>query len=235
MSTASLPPGSCPFNINTSEAVNGTHPDKIYAEYDLMRQNHPLAYTTQYSGFWVLTRYHDIKAAASDSSLFISSRGAVVPSDPRGIRRAPLNYDPPEHTPYRRALDRTLKPVRLKRLESVLEQHADEELAKMVAKGGGDICAEFGARYSAWVETEWLNLDPEIAPVLASTAAAWVNAWREQDREVVNAKSEALYQIARSLLSERKKRPRNPEEDPASSLLLERDKEGEALDEEQLM
>jgi cytochrome P450 len=76
-----------------------------------------------------------------------------VPSDPRGIRRPPLNFDAPAHTPYRTALDRTLKASRLKRLEKVLEKHAEEELAPLLERGEGNICVEFGALYSAWVET----------------------------------------------------------------------------------
>ncbi|KAF1984624.1 cytochrome P450 [Aulographum hederae CBS 113979] len=221
-------------NIDTSPAVTSNDSIQIYNSYDELRQTCPLASTSHYNGFWLLTRHADIKSAALNSSLFISSRGAVIPSDPRGIRRPPLNYDPPAHTPYRTALDRTLKPNRLKRLETVLRKHARDELAPLLEKGTGDICTQFGAKYSAWVETEWLNLSPETAPALAETAAAWVNAWREQKREVVNAQSEKLYSIARALFADRKARPRDVEEDPASSLLAER-LDGEPLDEEQLI
>jgi cytochrome P450 len=162
---------------------------------------------------------------------FISSVKAVVPSDPRGIRRPPLNFDAPHHTPYRTALDRTLKPSRIKRLEACLAHHAEEELAPLLEKGEGNICTQFGALYSAWVETEWLNLDPETAPYLAKTAAAWVNAWRKMDGEEVGKNSDKLYHIARELLEDRRKNPRDPEEDPASSLLLEKNSKGEPLEE----
>jgi cytochrome P450 len=180
-------------------------------------------------------RYEDIKNAAGDSETFISSVKAVIPSDPRGIRRPPLNFDAPAHTPYRTALDRTLKPSRIKRLESVLEKHAREELAPLLERGHGDICTEFGAMFSAWVETEWLNLDPAAAPRLAETAAAWVNAWREQNGAEVTKNSNVLYGIAREMLAERRENPRDPESDPASSLLLEREPSGCPLNEEHLV
>ena len=180
-------------------------------------------------------RYDDIKIAASDSTTFISSVKAVVPSDPRGIRRPPLNFDAPAHTPYRTGLDRTLKAARLKRLETALEHHAVEELAPLLKNGTGNICTEFGAMYSAWVETEWLNLDAEIAPKLAKTAAAWVNAWRQQNGEEVTRNSNILYGIARDVLADRRENPRDKEEDPASSLLLEKEPSGEPLKEEHLV
>lgn len=178
-----------------------------------------------------MDRYEDVKNAAQDSGTFISSVKAVVPSDPRGIRRPPLNFDAPNHTPYRTALDRTLKPLRLKRLEAKLERHAEDELAPLLARGEGNICTEFGAIYSAWVETEWLNLGPDTAPTLAKTAASWVNAWRLQDGETITRESEKMYEIARQLLADRRENPRDPDEDPASSLLLERDSEGKPLEE----
>lgn len=76
-----------------------------------------------------------------------------------------------------------------------------------------------------------MNLDPETAPYLAKTAAAWVNAWRKMDGEEVGKNSDKLYHIARELLEDRRKNPRDPEEDPASSLLLEKNSKGEPLEE----
>jgi cytochrome P450 len=58
-----------------------------------------------------------------------------------------------------------------------------------------------------------------------------VNAWREQDGENVTKNSNVLYDLARQLLNDRRTNPRDPEEDPASSLLLERDAAGEPLEE----
>ncbi|KAK6196499.1 hypothetical protein LQW54_011492 [Pestalotiopsis sp. IQ-011] len=182
-----------------------------------------------------MTRYDDVKRAALDSETYISSVKAVVPSDPRGIRRPPLNFDAPAHTPFRTALDRTLKPARLRRLAEPLRKHAEEELAPLLARGRGDVCAEFAANFVARLEAEWLNLDPDTAPVLAKAAAAWLNAWRLQDGETVTTNSMKMYQIARDLLADRRQNPRDPEEDPASSLLLEVDAEGKPLNEEHLV
>ena len=223
------------FRVDDSAAVISNDPAQIYAEYDMLRAKCPVIHTSRYKGYWLLTRYDDIKAAAGDSATYISSVKAVVPSDPRGIRRPPLNFDAPNHTPYRTALDRTLKPARLTRLEAALRRHAEEELAPLLERGRGNVCTEFGAMYSAWVETEWLNLDADLAPTLARTAAAWINAWREQNGPEVTRNSEVLYAIARAVLADRRANPRPAEADPASSLLLERGPDGEPLKEEHLV
>lgn len=209
-------------------------PVEVHALYRRLRAECPVAHSSAYGGFWALTRYADVRAAALDDRTFISSVRAVVPSDPRGLRRPPLNYDAPAHTPYRRALDRTLSPRRLARLEPRIREHAVSELQPLLDRGHGDIAQEFGARLPAWVTTEWLNLSPELAPVLATTAARWVNAWRSQDRDTVNATSERMYQMARDLVADRRRHPRPVEEDPASSLLAE-PADGAGLDEDKIV
>jgi cytochrome P450 len=228
----------CPFasppstvDFETSEA---SVPADIYAQFDSLRSTCPVAYSSQMGGYWMLTRYDDIKTCAADTATFISSVKAVIPSDPRGTRRPPLNTDPPVHTPFRTAIDRTLKPSRLSRLENVLEKHAQREWQVLVDRGHGDVAAEFGANFAAWVEVTWLNLEDENAPTLARTASAWVNAWREQKKDEVKFHSDKLYDMARALFGDRRRNMRDPGNDPASSLLSER-VNGEAIPEDKLM
>ncbi|WP_324278080.1 hypothetical protein [Blastococcus brunescens] len=57
-------------------------PDDAHAMYAELRAQCPVAHSDAYGGFWALTRYDDVAAAASDSRTFISSVRAVVPSDP---------------------------------------------------------------------------------------------------------------------------------------------------------
>jgi cytochrome P450 len=223
------PPVTADFELS-----NACTPSETYDQFDALRSTCPVAYSSQMGGYWMLTRYKDIKNCAADTNTFISSVKAVIPSDPRGTRRPPLNTDPPVHTPYRTAIDRTLKASRLRRLENVLEQHAQREWKALVDSGHGDVAAEFGANFAAWVEVTWLNLEDESAPMLAKTAAAWVNAWREQQKEEVKLHSEKLYDMARVLFKDRRESLRDPENDPASSLLSER-VDGEPIPESKLM
>ncbi|MBB4932641.1 cytochrome P450 [Lipingzhangella halophila] len=209
-------------------------PADVYAMYAHLREHCPVGYSRAYGGHWALSRYEDVKAAASDPRTYISSVRAVVPSDPRGLRRPPLNFDAPDHTPFRRALDRTLHRKRVARLERPLARHAEQELEPLLERGSGDVAQEYGARFPAWVTVEWLNLSPGTAPVLAEHAARWVNAWRDEDAAAVNEHSEHMYRIARDLVAAREREPLPVERDPASSLLAERPN-GHPLDREQIV
>lgn len=198
------------------------HPDHVFEVYRDLRTACPVAHTADYGGYWALTRYQDVRDAALDPDLFISSVRAVVPSDPRGIRRPPLNFDAPRHTPYRRALLRTLSTARVERILDSLRPRATALFRDFVHGDDRDIARTFGTLLPAYAAATWLNLDERRVEWLAATATAWVDAWRAQDAEQVTRRSEEMYEVARRLVADRSTNPRDITQDPASSLLSER-------------
>lgn len=222
------PHADIPDDFDARAAETFDSPHQMYHE---LRSRQPVAHSQEYGGFWALTRFDDVEAAAKDSKLFISSVKAVVPSDPRGIRRPPLNFDAPAHNPFRRALDRTLHHSRLERIEAKLREHAAREITPFLEAGSSDICQTYGTIFPAFTAAEWLNLAHDDVYRLADVASAWVDAWRKQDGDLVTAKSNEMYEMARDLVADRKANPRDPETDPASSLLQE-SYEGEPLSDE---
>ncbi|MFC0450367.1 cytochrome P450 [Rhodococcus jostii] len=197
-------------------------PDHVFKVYQDLQANCPVAHTSDYGGYWALTRYDDVRDAAVDSDLFISSVKAVVPSDPRGIRRPPLNFDAPRHTPFRRALLRTLSTTRVEQIVQALRLRAAALFADFVDGPDQDIARSFGTLLPAYAAATWLNLDEQRVEWLATTATAWVDAWRNRDSDQVTRFSEEMYQVARWLVDDRTSNPRDVTADPASSLLSER-------------
>jgi len=170
--------------------------DSPHGEYRRMRGQCPVAWSSAHGGFWALTRYDDIVGAVTNDELFITSKINVIPNMSLGKRRPPLGKDPPEHTPFRRALDRTLRGSRIAALEPVLRAHAARELQRLVDAGQGDISSDFATIYPAWVEVEWLNLDPGHAPLLADVARLYNIAWRNESMDDVAKTSGLLYDVA---------------------------------------
>jgi cytochrome P450 len=195
--------------------------DSPHVEYRRMRSECPVAWSNAHGGFWALTRYDDIVAAVTDNDRFITSKINVIPNMSLGKRRPPLGKDPPEHTPFRRALDRTLRNSRVASLEPVLRDHAARELDRMISAGRGDISSDFATIYPAWIEVEWLNLDPSHAPLLANVARLYNIAWRNENMDDVATTSAQLYDVAAEVVADRKLHPRPVETDPASALLAE--------------
>lgn len=195
--------------------------DSPHVEYRRMRSECPVAYSSAHGGFWALTRYDDIVAAVTNNEGFITSKINVIPNMSLGKRRPPLGKDPPEHTPFRRALDRTLRHSRITSMEPILREHAARELDRMISAGTGDISSDFATIYPAWVEVEWLNLEPSNAALLAEVARLYNIAWRSENVAAVGETSAKLYDVAAAVVEDRKRNPRPIETDPASALLAE--------------
>lgn len=219
-------PAADDFDPHVAETFDSPH-----VEYRRMRGECPVAWSSAHGGFWALTRYDDIVAAVTDNDRFITSKINVIPNMSLGKRRPPLGKDPPEHTPFRRALDRTLRAGRIASLEAPLRAHAVRELDRMIAAGGGDISSDFATIYPAWTEVEWLNLEPGHAPLLAEVARLYNIAWRAEDTAAVAETSGRLYAVAEDVVADRKRNPRAVETDPASALLAEITPDGPIPDE----
>ena len=76
-------------------------PERVFGP---MRAEHPLVHSDLYGGFWVLSRYDDVTAAALDCEAFTSAvpgTTLIPPTQPREYPLLPLELDPPEHSVYR--------------------------------------------------------------------------------------------------------------------------------------
>lgn len=196
--------------------------DSPHAEYARLRSECPVAHSDAWGGFWALMKYADVAAAATDGQTYITSKQNVVPKVAFTGRRPPLHLDPPEHTPYRRALSPLLAPQRVARFEPVIRSICRELLGAMAAAGGGDICEEFSARMPIQVFTAWMNLPPAQAAELAEVGRRYNIAVQSNDLASTQQTSLRLYEMARAVLADRVAHPLDPAEDATSALLAAR-------------
>ena len=208
--------------------------DSPHADYTRLRQHCPVAHSDAWGGFWALMSHADVSRAATDSDVYITSKQNVVPKVAFTGRRPPLHLDPPEHTPYRRALTPLLTTARVAKYEPVVRAICVELLAAMAAKGGGDICEEFSARMPIRVFNAWMNLPAEQAAVLAEVGRRYNIAVQSNDIPATQESSLKLYEMARALVADRKRSPLDPAEDATSALLAAR-VNGEALPDEMIV
>ncbi|HEY8538025.1 MAG TPA: hypothetical protein VIL28_04100, partial [Steroidobacteraceae bacterium] len=196
--------------------------DSPHDDYRRLRKECPVAYSEAWGGFWALLKHSDVANAASDYETFITSKQNVVPKVAFTGRRPPLHLDPPEHTPYRKALNPLLSERRIQQFEPRIREICARLLDKMVAKGGGDICSEFSARMPIEVFAVWMNLPPQQADLLAEVGRRYNIAVQSNDIESTRETSLKLYDMARELVEARKKSPMSPREDATSALLAAR-------------
>lgn len=193
--------------------------DSPYRLYSDLRERCPVAHSNAWGGFWALLKYDDVKNVLADPSTFITSKQNVVPKLAFTGRRPPLHFDPPEHTPYRKALNPLLKPERIAKLEAPIRRIAQELLAPLVARGDGDICEDYASHLTIRVFSEWMNVPEDIANTLKEVGRAYNLAVQQANGEMVKETSFKLYDMARALIAERRQNPLDPAVDPTSALL----------------
>ncbi len=196
--------------------------DSPYAVYSELRSRCPVAHSNAWGGFWALTRYADVYHALAAADVFITSKQNVVPKLAFTGRRPPLHLDPPEHTPYRRALNPLLKPERIAALEPVIRETAANLLKPLVAAGHCDICADYSSHLTIRVFADWMKVPDEMIIDLQQMGRAYNIAVQSANGEMVKETSLKLYDMARAMIAERRRCPLDPAIDPTTALLSAR-------------
>jgi cytochrome P450 len=116
------------------------------------------------TGFWVLTRYEDIREVSRDPARFCSSRGALV-NDPLRhgdhsvASRSILHMDPPEHAAFRSLVNRRFTPRALAGLEELVRKTAASLLDGVEATEEIDFVSSLSAPFPLSVIAELLGID----------------------------------------------------------------------------
>ena len=214
------------YDPAAEESFDGAH--AVFAD---LRARCPVAHSNAFDGFWLVTRYQDVYDMLMQPELYITSVRNVVPGSSTTGRRPPLHLDPPDHTPYRRAIDRALGGSRVTAIEATTRRAASSLMSSLVAMGEGDFVEHFSSPLPAVVFGDWLGLTEAQTQVLWRTARAYVKAWESFDKNSVAIAAAQLAEMAAEVIAERRRNPRDPSIDPTSSLLEARDDEGQPLPE----
>lgn len=206
-------------------------PHELYAR---LRRECPVAHSEAWGGFWALMKHDDVANAAVDGSTYITSKQNVVPKVAFTGRRPPLHLDPPEHTPYRKALAPLLAEKRIAAMEGTIREICRELLGAMAARGGGDICSDFSAQMPIRVFAIWMNLPPSEVDRLAAVGRRYNIAVQSNDEATTKETSLQLYEMARAIVEDRKRNPLPATEDATSALLATR-VNGEPLPEDMIV
>lgn len=83
-----------------------------HATFRRLRDHEPVSWWEEHDGgkgFWAVTRYDDLLYVSQHVELFSSAQGITleeIEGDDFHLRRNMLEYDPPEHTRYRRLVSK---------------------------------------------------------------------------------------------------------------------------------
>jgi len=122
-----------------------------FPTYDRLRRDCPAAHSERYGGFWLLTRYEDVKKAATDWRTYTSSVVGVTAIPiitQRTEPQLPIELDPPLHSRYRALVNPVFAAARIDELRPRVRAIAVELIDALVARDGGDLVADYAVPLS---------------------------------------------------------------------------------------
>lgn len=133
--------------------------------YAALRDRDPVHHVTR-GDFWVLTRFADVWAAASDPATFSSAYGLTAAYDElavTGLASAmPMVFlDPPAHTAFRRLVTGDLTPRKVASIEPAVRAFVAERIEAARSLGAVDIVAHLFKPLPSFVVAHYLGVPPD--------------------------------------------------------------------------
>lgn len=114
----------------------------LFPTFAALREELPIAWSEQAGGFWIITRFEDIRFVLQNPEIF-SSRAVLFPFTPPSQPSIPLNLDGADHTRYRRLLAPLFSPARAVGMEDEIRSAARRQIAQIVEQGSCDFIEQF--------------------------------------------------------------------------------------------
>jgi len=209
--------------------------------FTLLRREAPVYHHPEPDGpgFWVLTKYADIVAVGRDAETFSShqARGGVVGLEERpgagefeGGGNLMLTMDPPEHTRYRKLVNRGFTPRQMRMLEPHVRELSARIIDDVIERGECDFVVDVAAELPLQVIAEMLGVPPEDRHKLFEWSNRMIGSedpeYLVSEAETQNAQVE-MYMYANALAEDRRANPR----DDIVTTLLNSEVDGDRLSE----
>lgn len=189
------------------------------------REEEPVFFSPEL-GYWVVTRYDDVKAIFRDNLTFSPAIALekITPTGPEAeavlqrygfaLNRTLVNEDEPEHMPRRRALMKPFTPDELIHHEPMVRRLAREAVDSFVDRGSADLVTEMLYTVPLTVAMDFLGIPEEDqGPLKEFSVAHTVNTWGRPDPQEQVRVAEAVgrfWQYAGGVLEKLRQDPSGP-------------------------
>jgi len=189
-------------------------------------------------GFWVVTRYADVVTVGRDGTTYSSDqkRGGVVvleefqPNEFEQGGNLMLTMDAPEHTRYRKLVNRGFTPRQIGALEVHIREMSNQILDTVIERGECDFVVDVAAELPLQVIAEMLGVPMEDRHKLFEWSNRMIGSedpeYIVSEEEVQTAQIE-MFMYANALAQERRANPR----DDIVTTLLGAEIDGDTLSE----
>lgn len=210
-----------------------------FKTYEKLRRESPV-YRDPVTGYFVLTRYEDVRKTLLNTRVFSSRNGLggtrSIPEtdaifDSRGWRPVDtlISNDPPEHRRYRTLVDKAFAPARVKNMEGRIAAIVDMLINDFIDRPEVEFVADFAIKLPMIIIAEQLSVSEDDMDIFKLWSDISVESQdpglsRERQIEVVTELTNMQQYMAKAI----ERLTAEPDESLLSSL-IEAEVEGERL------
>jgi hypothetical protein len=179
-------------------------------------------------GWFALSRFEDVRAAAGDPATFSSEATEIS----QGLLPFIQSLDPPRHDALRALVSRAFTANRIAAMEPRIRAIARDLLDAFAGSGRGDLLAQYARQLPSRVIGELIGIRPETREDFLGWTDALVEALPgDAGGDAARAPAASMYRAFAALLEERRRAPR----DDLASALLAAEIDGVRLSERELL
>ena len=205
-----------------------------------LRSQCPVAWTEAHGGYWVVSRYEDVKAVALDDQTFSSDNdmtgeregghGTAIPRAP--MQLIPLEVDGPRFNEYRKLLNPKFSPAAAEPWRPFLRQAANAMIDRICEAGECDLVKDLASPVPAMLTMRLLGLP--LADWEDVATPFHEISWAVPGSEMYQRAIEGIFRILGRLSEELAKRRDAPADD-LLTFLLNAEIQNEPLTEEEIL
>ena len=225
--TAPRDPNGCPVSDRAAhfDPFGDGYQSDPAAYVAWSRAEEPVFYNPSL-GYWVVTRYDDVKAVFRDNITFSPAVALenITPTCPQarevlesyefGLKRTLVNEDEPAHLPRRRLLMAPFAPENLVAHEPMVRQLAREAVSGFIDRGHVDLVGEMFFELPLTVALHFLGVpEDDMAVLRRYSVAHTMNVWGRPDPAEQVAVAEAVgqfWQYSGTVLDKMRRDPNGP-------------------------
>jgi cytochrome P450 len=219
--------------VNDFDHTDPRWTENPFPIWDELRSECPVVHTKRFLGVYLPTTYQAVKEIAYDTESFSSRRVIVRDVRPEVARNAapPITSDPPEHKPAKQLLLPPFTPDAMTKLEPRVRAICNELIDEFIADGKCDAAA----RYTKHVPVRAIAHMLGIPETDGDLFVKWIHMILELSIKNESMLVQAVQEMSAYFAGHIEYRKTHQTDDLISTLMKARDKDGNPLEDSQVL
>src|SRR4030088_1465324 len=136
--------------VDTFDAFDHDTAQHLFEVTNHARSRCPVSHSSAYGGYWLVTRYAEVRQALSDPGTYSSSQGVGFPHR-QSLMMPPIDLDPPPQKEFRRLLNPHFSRAGIAKYADAIREIAAATVETFADRGSADLHGDFAAPFTAEV------------------------------------------------------------------------------------